>query len=1030
MKAPIGLSIEIAGRRLGGSQVGDAVKRHAVQAQLGPTHIQAARRLVSESAVTLDLLTPKRDRIDLHASVVDAGRALAVEVHLGVSEGELVIQSSSCDCGRPGFCRHAAAAGLHLASHAVQAATPASTRHFAEWIERAAALPAAGADLTHAVTLWPQPSGKAEPFPVVPSDAPAENTSPPLGVRRAGAAQAMTAIAATRIGLEWRVLESGEQRLRWSGSDGRSIVALFGRAYGFDAQRDELSSLGWSIDQVLWISQCPPVPVEQSAAARASVSASGLALPLPASFAGIKERKVRPLVKGRLVPVAIRHNRRLEMVSTQGVTLHFDYPSNQPLGELSIEHGQPVRNVPDRAFEQDLVHHLIGCRMEAVSGIGKGKRVGEPYCLISAGARLHPERDFLQAHLGHLVDAGVALDLDGLVYERRDEFELQVQETPARDFQIRLQVSIGDRQIDLTCALVEQIRRADFPWEAPAREAPGARMTLLATPGVFVSVPLERVRAVGLPLREVLEGRRFAAGMAVEIRPLQALEFERFVAGSVDPQAARLRAAISLIKQGRVPVQAPENLNGELRPYQLDGLAWLTFLAQVRAGGVLADDMGLGKTVQVLAHVLSEQAMGRLRAPVLVVAPLSILGVWRGETARFAPTLNLRCAHGAKREAAYQRLTANDVVLITYGTLVNDIEMLATQRWGLVVCDEAQTLKNPETQASAALARLPRERALMTSGTPIENRLLDLWSLLNHAQPGAMGSREHFGRIFRTAIERDGDPARRDVLRRKIAPLVLRRLKSEVAAELPPKTHQIFQVPLEGEQRRLYESIRLSLRERVMKEVHEHGLERSGMLVLDALLRLRQACCSPRLLKNVKGPVPPSAKQALLLDQVRDLTQAGRKVLVYSQYAGMIELIARDFDAAGIDFARMTGETRDRRTPVEQFTRGEKPVFLLTLKVGNAGLNLQQADTVILYDPWWNGAVEVQAEDRAHRIGQINNVTVYRYVCPGTVEEKVLAIAQRKLRVAASVLDPDAAMESSQWLTMEELEGLFAPIRD
>ncbi|AIE85131.1 DEAD/DEAH box helicase [Fimbriimonas ginsengisoli] len=472
------------------------------------------------------------------------------------------------------------------------------------------------------------------------------------------------------------------------------------------------------------------------------------------------------------------------------------------------------------------------------------------------------------------------------------------------------------------------------------------------------------------------------------------------------------------------PFPPPASLKGELRPYQADGLSWLQFLREYGFAGILADDMGLGKTVQTLSHILAEKEAGRLDRPVLIVAPTSTMPNWRHECERFAPSLRVLTLQGLGRAKHFPEISENDIVLTTYPLLTRDKEALNAHEYHLVVLDEAQNIKNPVTSAAKAACALRTRHRLCLSGTPVENNLDELWSLLHFLMPGLLGGLTEFRRTFRSPIENHGDKAVRERLSRRIRPFILRRTKEQVATELPPKTEVVERVELAGPQRELYETLRLAMDKRVRDLIAGQGLERSRIEILDALLKLRQACCDPRLVKldsakEVKG----SAKLDRLMEMLEELRGEGKRVLLFSQFTSMLDLIEKRLREAEWNWVRISGDTQDRETPVKRFQAGEVPLFLISLKAGGTGLNLTAADTVIHYDPWWNPAVERQATDRAHRIGQEKSVFVFKLVAAGTVEDKILELQERKARLAGSLFDENAAAAAA--LTADDLKWVF-----
>lgn len=470
----------------------------------------------------------------------------------------------------------------------------------------------------------------------------------------------------------------------------------------------------------------------------------------------------------------------------------------------------------------------------------------------------------------------------------------------------------------------------------------------------------------------------------------------------------------------------PEGFAATLRPYQGQGYAWLRFLGETGLGGVLADDMGLGKTVQTLAHLLAEKRDGRADRPSLVVAPTSLMANWRMEAERFAPALKVLTLHGPDRKARFPSVPDHDLVLTTYALLARDQDTLLAQPWHAVVADEAQNIKNAITHAARILRRFEARQRFCLTGTPVENHLGELWALMDFLNPGLLGDRKSFARTYRIPIEKNSDAGRRQALARRVRPFLLRRTKAEVATELPPKTEMIEHVEMEAGQSALYEAVRLAMHRKVRETIAAKGLGRSRIIILEALLKLRQVCCDPRLVK-----LPParkagagSAKLARLMEMLDELVDEGRRVLLFSQFTSMLALIEERLTAAEISFVKITGDVTDRLTPVRRFQAGEVPVFLISLKAGGTGLNLTAADTVILYDPWWNPAVEAQAIDRSHRIGQDKPVFVHRLVMLNTIEEKMLELQQRKGALAAGLFDPDVGGPLD--ITQSDVELLLA----
>jgi superfamily II DNA or RNA helicase len=471
--------------------------------------------------------------------------------------------------------------------------------------------------------------------------------------------------------------------------------------------------------------------------------------------------------------------------------------------------------------------------------------------------------------------------------------------------------------------------------------------------------------------------------------------------------ASRIREAQAL----KVPV--PSGLKAELRDYQREGFVWMARLAAWGGGGCLADDMGLGKTLQALALLLHRAKQG----PALVVAPTSVCFNWVREAARFAPSLKVQAYNAADREALLSGLGAGDVVVVSYGLLARELERFSEVSFATLVVDEAQAVKNPDTARARAVRALKAEARVALSGTPVENRLSELWSLYRLVFPALLGSRESFRERFAAPIERTKDPQARAALARVVRPFLLRRTKGEVARELPPRVETVVPVTLSEGERRLYEDVRLA----ALARLHDAQGPKKRFEMLAALTRLRLAACHPRL---VDGDSPlPSSKLERFLEVVETVRAAGGRVLVFSQFVKHLSLVREALEERGISLQYLDGQTpaAERETRVGAFQRGEGDVFLISLKAGGTGLNLTAADHVLHLDPWWNPAAEDQATDRAHRIGQTKPVTVTRLIAEGTIEEAILALHEEKRDLANSLLseaDGAAALSTEQLLAL------------
>jgi len=550
--------------------------------------------------------------------------------------------------------------------------------------------------------------------------------------------------------------------------------------------------------------------------------------------------------------------------------------------------------------------------------------------------------------------------------------------------------------------------------------------------GGFVRLPTESLKPWLQALLELVgeRGHDFS-GDSLKLTRLDALRTAVGLGeGAVWAGAQALRElAQGLSGQTELPgVPVPPSLQAELRPYQQQGLNWLQFLRTHNLGGILADDMGLGKTLQTLAHIQIEKDAGRLSEPALIIAPVSLLGNWQREAARFCPQLRCLVLHGQERHEAADRLHEVDLVIAPYSLLQRDRDRWLQASWHLVVLDEAQNIKNASTQAAQVAGQLQTRHRLCLSGTPMENHLGELWSLFHFLMPGFLGSQARFNTLFRTPIEKQGDPERLQQLRARITPFMLRRTKALVAHELPPKVETVMRVELSGKQADLYETIRLGMEKTVREALSRQGLAKSQIMILDALLKLRQVCCDPRLLPlAAAAKVKTSAKLAQLMTLLPEMLAEGRRILLFSQFTSMLTLIEAELKQRQIPWVKLTGQSQKRDALIEQFTSGQVPLFLISLKAGGVGLNLPQADTVIHYDPWWNPAAETQATDRAHRIGQTQSVWVLKLVAQGTIEERILALQERKAALAEGMYSGSVGRKAPLF-TEGDLAELLKPL--
>lgn len=486
-----------------------------------------------------------------------------------------------------------------------------------------------------------------------------------------------------------------------------------------------------------------------------------------------------------------------------------------------------------------------------------------------------------------------------------------------------------------------------------------------------------------------------------------------------DARFAELRERFSSF-DGIEPSGEPSGFEGALRGYQKEGLGWLEFLQSFGLGGCLADDMGLGKTVQLLALLQDRKNAGEKRPPSLVVVPKSLMFNWFQECHRFTPELKVLEYVGLDRTPLRKDFKQYDLILTTYGTLRRDILELKDMPFDYVVLDEAQTIKNSGSQVAKASRLLRANYRVALSGTPIENHLGDLWSIFEFLNPGMLGRSS----IFQSFANDSEDQQARGLLSRALQPFILRRTKRQVASELPEKLEQTIHCDMPPEQRKLYDELRDHYRSSLMGLVRDQGLAKSRMHVLEALLRLRQAACHPALLDRSEA-TESSAKLDVLCPYLEELLEEGHKTLVFSQFTSLLAIVKQHLDERGIVYEYLDGQTRNRKDHVERFQNDpDCGVFLISLKAGGLGLNLTAADYVFLLDPWWNPAVEAQAIDRAHRVGQTKKVFAFRLICRDTVEEKIAELQGRKQELADAILQADKSLLKG--LSTDDLEMLLS----
>ncbi len=620
-----------------------------------------------------------------------------------------------------------------------------------------------------------------------------------------------------------------------------------------------------------------------------------------------------------------------------------------------------------------------------------------------------------------------------LVYDDEISWYSDLDEKSSYDyFSLDMGIIVNNEQVSvlpLIANLLQKHKNVDF-----ATMADNDMLPLPLPDGKVLMLPGARIKPMIAILVELYDSESLTDGQLTLSKHQASLLHEiekafqsakmRWLGGNKLRTLGQKLAEFSHVKS----VTVPKTFQAQLRPYQQAGVNWLQFLREYQLAGILADDMGLGKTVQTLAHLSVEKAQGRMQKPSLIIAPTSLMTNWYLEAKQFAPNVTLLVFHGDERHAYSDNITQYDVMITSYSLLIRDKDLLLKHDYHYLILDEAHFIKNYKAKSTQIVHQLKADHRLCLTGTPMENHLGELWSLYHFLMPGLLGDHQQFSRLFRRPIEKNNDQQRRQILAQRIKPFLLRRHKSDVVKELPEKTEIIRKVELEGAQRDLYESIRLAMQEKIRKAIQSKGLARSHIIILDALLKLRQTCCDPKLLKltSAKAAHKHSAKMDLLMELLPNMIEEGRKVLLFSQFTSMLSIIEEALQKANINYVKLTGATKDRAKPIAAFQEGAVPLFLISLKAGGTGLNLTAADTVIHYDPWWNPAVEDQATDRAHRIGQQKSVFVYKLLSMGTIEETIQDMQERKRQLVSGLFSEQAG--SKLELTTDDLAQLFKPI--
>lgn len=616
-------------------------------------------------------------------------------------------------------------------------------------------------------------------------------------------------------------------------------------------------------------------------------------------------------------------------------------------------------------------------------------------------------------------------------------FQFNVTDDSPGWFTMSLLLKIDDEEIELMPVLIAAVRslpKDSIEIAVESLNERGKFFTVLPG-GRLVSMPFERIKTIILTLHEFLKNHASKDGTKVKVSAVHALDLvanEKFAKAnkSVCQKLTQIMQCANQLSQLE-PIDPPPTFRGELRDYQKIGLSWLDHLATSKIGGILADDMGLGKTVQVIAKIALDKASSKEKQPVLVVCPTGLIENWRSELEKFTPGFRVIPYSGDSRHALVQFFEESDVVITSYTLLRRELQPFLKVFWRGVYLDEASTIKNATAATTKAVKELITDYKICITGTPIENNLGDLWSLFDFVMPGLFGSLAEFKEFIRTPIEEHHDPVITATFKRVVSPFKLRRLKSEVRKDLPPKTESIVPVKLKGRQAQLYETVRLLASKEVATELSKKDFGQAKIELLALLNKVRQVCLHPGLCKlDAASNIEENAKFEALFEKLTILLNNGSKILIFSQYVEMLRFIAEKLTEVSIPYVELTGQhTADARTrSVQKFQETDVQIFLISLRAGGVGLNLTKADTVFIYDPWWNPATEDQAIDRAHRIGQENEVFVFKLIASGTIEERMLALHEKKRAIANVIYDSEQDMLNALVTSEEDLRMLLSPL--
>ena len=840
--------------------------------------------------------------------------------------------------------------------------------------------------------------------------------------------------------LSWELLPDGRQKATIAAErDGVIVLPMLSPWY-YDPQTGEAAPLSCEECEPKLVEEfldAPPVTEAEANLLRKRLGNCKRNVPGPFKIVHSKDKPAQPAPSITVSQTIVTSHDSSETVIDARLSLSYDGVSVSPADPsehyVQTQDGQFILRKRNEKAEEQILKMLAGHGLSLRQDV-----VDHP--VATRGSRIAPAAsnspwfwmDFLHRSRADLMTQGFKIIADedfGTTIIEPDNQEIEAAFTQKGEwwFSMDLGINIAGQRVPLLPILVAMLKKIRAASDIEYLKTADKCYAPLPD-GRLVALPADRIYTILKTLVELFDDKpldedgnlRLSMDLTAAFLKLEAITSKRWIGEGQLRKIVEKLGDFDGIKKHAMP----KGLKATLRHYQVDGYNWLHFLGQYGLSGILADDMGLGKTIQTLAYIESLKEKGKLDAPALIVMPTSLIANWQAEATRFTPDLKILTLQGKDRAKQFKTIGKFDLVLTTYPLLPRDKDDLAKQSWSVIILDEAQAIKNPSAKMTQAACELSGQQRLCLTGTPVENHLGEAWSIFTFLMPGLLGDNKDFNKHYRNPIERDTDSDRKDLLAKRLRPFVLRRLKAEVAKELPPKTEIIRRVTLAEDQRDLYETVRHVMNDKVRDEIASKGLARSQIVILDALLKLRQTCCDPRLVKlEAAKKVTDSAKLEELMEMLPTLIEEGRKILLFSQFTSMLDLIKPALKEADIDYVELRGSTKDRVTPITRFQRGDVPLFLISLKAGGTGLNLTAADTVIHYDPWWNPSVENQATDRAHRIGQDKPVFVYKLIAEGTVEERILDLQERKAGLANALFGDKPGGAAT--LTQDDIKWLM-----